>query len=142
MAGAISTEVSNRNTAITNAINTEVTNRNNAIANAIANANNYIYAEHSTGCYWVDGRLVYKKTYYYGNIVLAGGTILDYNFEIPKGNIINIEGTCARTNGTLVTTNAQFYIYADGGSPNMLACYQSVSSGDYYNILVTVFYVK
>jgi hypothetical protein len=142
VAGAISTEVSNRNSAITNAINTEVTNRNNAIANAIANANNYIYAEHSTGCYWVDGRLVYKKTYYYGNIVLSGGTILDYNFEIPKGNIINIEGTCARTNGALVTTNAQFYIYADSGSPNILSCYQTVSSGDYYNILVTVFYVK
>jgi hypothetical protein len=35
VAGAISTEVSNRNTAITNAINTEVANRNTAISTAV-----------------------------------------------------------------------------------------------------------
>lgn len=85
VAGAISTEVSNRNTAITNAINTEVTNRNNAIANA----NNCSWTEHATGSTWVDGRPIYERTVYIENIV--NGTYT-YVYNVYASEIISYSG--------------------------------------------------
>jgi hypothetical protein len=48
LAGAISTEVTNRNTAITNAITTEVGDRNTAISSAITNNNANYYTKSET----------------------------------------------------------------------------------------------
>ena len=79
-------------------------------SNAVAVANSYSTTEQFTGRYWIDGKKIYKKTYYMGTVPswTSGSVFLRIPFDVDFETIVEMKGMIV-PNSSSTAAQVEYY---------------------------------